>query len=227
MKKITYIFTIMTMLLCVMVCNPVQAQTRKEKKAAQKSQWEFEQKKLEMQRQRTLDSLANLPTQPQETFVEIPCYEASRSDAEYFRELGTGKDTEKEIARASAVQNAQSIMKDRLGHAVKGLATDYSKTVAVSGKKADMERILEREFTSVVDKVLNDADNPCEKWSQDRSGNWNVYYTIEIRKTVLVDELSNAVSNNEKLKAEFDRDQFRKYAEEYMKKQQEFQQGNN
>lgn len=222
MKARTISFLMMA--LAMMVCNPMMAQTRKEKKEAKKADWEFQQKVKEMQRQRTLDSLANLQN---ETFVEIPCYEASRSDADYYRELGTGSDLMKENARKMAVQNAQSMLKERLARTVKGLATDYSKMVSKSGKNADISGIIEGECTSVIDAQLKDADNICEKWSQDRNGRWNCYYVIQIDRRKLTDEISKAISENDELKIEFDREQFRKYAEEYLKKQQDFQNGRN
>ena len=129
------------------------------------------------------------------------------------------------LAQRKAIQSAKSIMRDRLGEQVKGLVSDYSKTYSKSGKGSDMEGILEREFTSVVDKALDDADNPCEKPAQLNTGEYQYYYVIEIRKSELVDKMANAISGNDKLKAEFDREQFRKYAEEYLKKQQDFNNG--
>ena len=51
----------------------------------------------------------------------------------------------------------------------------------------------------------------------------NIRYVIEIQKGGLVDKFSEAINNNDKLRIEFDRDNFRKFADEYMKKQQDFQ----
>lgn len=218
----TRLITMMMAAIALMMSTPAMAQSHKDKKAAKKADWEYEQKIKELKRQRTLDSLANLQN---ETFVEIPCYEASRSDADYYRELGTGSDLMKENARKMAVQNAQSMLKERLAHTVKGLATDYSKMVSKSGKNAEIAGIIEGECTSVIDAELRDADNICEKWSQDRNGRWNCYYVIQIDRRKLADEMAQAISDNDELKIEFDRDQFRKYADEYLKKQQDFQNG--
>ena len=213
-------------LLGMMVATvPADAQklTRKQKKELQKEEFEFQQKMRQLERQRKLDSVANLASPANEVFQsDIPCYDASRSDKEYYRELGEGEDTRRNIARLAAVKMAQSMMRERLAHQVKGLSTDYSKMMNKSGKKADMEQIIEGEMMSVVDAALNDADNPCEKWSQDRSGNYHVYYVIEIRKNDLTDKFADAIGNNDKLRAEFDRERFRQFAKEYMQEQQNF-----
>ena len=208
----------------MMLATPAEAQTRKEKKAAKKAEWEFQQKVKEMERQRTLDSIANLSQPQNEVFQkDIPCYAESRSDKEFYRELGEGTDTKRNIARLTAVKMAQSMLRERLAHSVKGLSTDYTKLMNKSGKSSDMEQLMEGEFMNVVDATLNDADNPCERWSQDRSGVYHVYYVIEISRKELTDKLADAISQNDQLKAEFDRDQFRKFADEYMSKQQDYQ----
>lgn len=221
MKTFKVVLSLMVIAMSVMVCNPAMAQSRKDKKAAKKAQWEFEQKKLEMERQRALDSIANLNKAPEESFIEIPCYEKSRSDANFYRELGIGQDLSKSNARVKAISNANKMMNNRLGGVVKGLATDYTRTDQKTGKQDDIEGIMESEFTKVVDEVLKNADNPCEKMSQDKTGNYNSYYVIEIEKNTLVDKLTEAVSNNDKLKTEVDREKFRKYAREYMQNQGE------
>lgn len=212
------------MMSLVMLATPAEAQTRKEKKAAKKAEWEFQQKVREMERQRTLDSLAALQQPKDEVFQrDIPCYAESRSDKEFFRELGEGEDTQRSIARLAAVKMAQSMMRERLAHQVKGLTTDYSKMVNMSGKRADLEQLMEGEFMNVVDASLNDADNPCERWSQDLAGNYHVYYVIEIKKNDIADKLADAISQNDKLRTEFDRERFRQFAKEYMQEQKNYE----
>lgn len=223
MKKVLFISSVL--LCCMMMLTvPADAQTRKEKKAAQKAEWEFQQKMKEMERQRALDSIANLASPANEVFQKsIPCYAESRSDKEYYRELGEGEDTKRNVARLSAVKMAQSMMRERLAHSVKGLSTDYSKLVTKSGKDSDLEQKIEGEMMNVVDAVLNDADNPCEEWSQDRSGRYHVYYVIEIKKNEIADKFAEAISKSDKLQIDFDRERFRQFAKEYMQRLQEYE----
>ncbi len=223
MKKVLF-FGILLLSSMMIFSNSANAQTRKEKKAAKKAEWEFQQKVKELERQRMLDSIANLSAPANEVFQQdIPCYAESRSDKEYFREMGEGEDTKRNVARLNAVKMAQSMMRERLAHSVKGLSTDYSKLVNKSGKDSDLEQIIEGEMMNVVDAALKDADNPCERWSQDRSGRHHVYYVIEIKKNDIADRLADAVSNNDKLRAEFDRERFRQFAKEYMQGLQEYE----
>ena len=229
MKKMRIVLSLMVIAMTVMVCNPTMAQSRKEKKAAAKAEWEFQQKKKEMERQRVLDSIANAnkrPTatnSPAGTSFDVPCLGVSKSDKEYYRQLGIGEDMDLSVAMSNAVQNAQSIMRDRLGGEVKGLATDYSKKYSKSGSGDSKRGVIEREFTTVVNEVLNNADQECEQPAQLATGAYRYYYVIKIKKGKLVEELGKAIDKNDELRTDFDRDQFRKYASEYLQKQEDFQ----
>lgn len=229
MKKVKFVLSILVIAMSVMVCNPVMAQTRKEKKAAAKAEWEFQQKKKEMERQRVLDSIANAnkrptaTTSPAGTTFDIPCMGASKSDKEYYRQLGIGEDMDLSVAQSNALQNAQSLMYDRLGGEVKGLATDYSKKYSKSGSGDSKRGLIEREFTKVVNEVLQNADNACEQAAQLPTGAYRFYYVVEIKKGKLVEEMTKAIDKNDELRTDFDRDQFRKYASEYLQKQEDFQ----
>lgn len=218
-------------MLCGMMIfsNNAAAQSRKDKKEAKKAEWEFEKKKKEMERQRVLDSIQNANKRPAASpagvVFDVPCLGVSKSDNEYYRQLGVGEDMDISVAMSNSIQNAQSLMLDRLGGEVKGLATDYSKKFSKSGSGDSKRGLIEREFTKAVNEVLQTADQECEQPAQMPSGAYRYYYVIKIRKGKLVDAMTKAIDQNDELRTEFDRDQFRKYAEDYMRKQQEFQNG--
>lgn len=151
--------------------------------------------------------------------IELPCSDVNRSDKDYFRQLGVGKDTELSIAQKNALKNAKDLLLNRLGGMVVGLATNYSKTYQKSGKGDDLEGIVESELTTAVKKALDDADNACEQAAVLPTGEIQYYYVIEVRKNELAEKMAKSISDNDKLRAEFDCEQFRKYAEEYMKQQ--------
>ena len=108
------------------------------------------------------------------------------------------------------------MIKSRLGGVIKGVATDYSRTVSGQAPADKVQRIIEEEFTQVVDKMLNDADKTCEDMYQLNSGEFEAYYAIQISKKEIISKVSNVLSSNEELELEFNRDQFRKFAEKRM-----------
>ena len=137
-------------------------------------------------------------------------------DDDYFRDLGIGTSINKQSARKAAVESAKSMIKSRLGGMIKGVSTDYSRTVAGQAPADKVQRIIEEEFTQVVEKMLNDADKTCEDMYKVASGEFESYYAIQISKKEIINKVSNVLSSNEELEIEFNREQFRKFAEKRM-----------
>lgn len=146
----------------------------------------------------------------------IPCVDASMDDDDYFRDLGIGTSINKQSARKAAVEASKSMIKSRLGGMIKGVSTDYSRIVAGQAPADKVQRIIEEEFTQVVEKMLNDADKTCEDMYQLPSGEFEAYYAIQISKKEIINKTSNVLSQNEELEIEFNREQFRKFAEKRM-----------
>lgn len=146
----------------------------------------------------------------------LPCVDASMDDDDYFRDLGIGTSINKQSARKAAVEASKSMIKSRLGGMIKGVSTDYSRTVAGQAPADKVQRIIEEEFTQVVEKMLNDADKTCEDMYQVASGEFESYYAIQISKKEIINKVSNVLSSNEELEIEFNREQFRKFAEKRM-----------
>ena len=146
----------------------------------------------------------------------LPCMDSSVDDEDYFRDLGIGTSINKQSARKAAVEAAKSMIKSRLGGMIKGVSTDYSRTVAGQAPADKVQRIIEEEFTQVVEKMLNDADKTCEDMYQLNSGEFESYYAIQISKKEIINKTSNVLSQNEELEIEFNREQFRKFAEKRM-----------
>ncbi|MGX8712460.1 MAG: hypothetical protein ACSW8I_02090 [bacterium] len=126
--------------------------------------------------------------------IELPCSGKNKSDKEYYRQLGVGKDTELSIAQANALKNAKDLLLKRLGGMVVGLSTNYSKTYQKSGRGDDLEGIVESELTTAVKKALEDADNACEQAAVLPTGEIQYYYVIEVQKQDLAGKMAKAIS---------------------------------
>lgn len=160
------------------------------------------------------------PTQgpPERQVVEMPCKKEARSTPEYYRELGIGTHPNNEqSARDQALKSAKEMLKTRLGGVVKGISTDYSRNISGDAPADKVERLMEQEMIQVVDKMLNDADNPCEELLWEEPGCYKSYYVIEVSKKELIQNSIETLSKDQEIAPYFHRDNFRKWAEEYMK----------
>ena len=154
--------------------------------------------------------------------IPLPCVDESMDNDEYYRAMGTAENVNMQNARTAAFDAAKSMLHKRLGGLVKGLSSDYSRSVAGNAQQDKVQRIMEGEMYTVVDKMLNDAAKTCEKMYQNASGNYESYIAIQVSKKEMVNQMSTALSNNEELEIEFNRDQFRKFAEKKMKEMEDY-----
>ena len=150
--------------------------------------------------------------------VELPCAGYDRDSEEYFAASGVGENVNMQNARMAALNAAKSMINAKIGGLAKGLSTDYVRTQSGAAQQDDVQRLAEREITQVIERVLNDAEQVCEKMYQTPNGTYQSHIAIRISKKELANKMATALSDDQKLEGMFHRDQFRKWAEEYMRK---------
>lgn len=162
-------------------------------------------------------------TPPGRTEIELPCVDESMDTDDYFKAMGTATNVNMQNARSAAFDAAKSMLNKRLGGFVTGLSTDYSRTVAGDAQVDKVQRMMESEMYAVVERMLNDASKTCEKMYQNQSGNYESYIAIQVSKKEMINKMADRLTNNQELEIEFNRDQFRKFAEQKMKELKEMQ----
>lgn len=150
-------------------------------------------------------------------FYELPCGEFDKDTKDYFTGLGTAENVNEQNARDGALEAAKGQVRRKLGGMVKGLSTDYGKMMRGSTSQTDVTSIVEGELATVIERTLNDVTKTCERMGRTSAGTYKSYVAIQISKEELAKDMSTALSQNDKLRMEYDRERFRKFAEEYMK----------
>lgn len=149
--------------------------------------------------------------------VELPCSQYDHDSEEYFTGMGVAENVNMQNARIAALNAAKSMVNAKLGGLARGLASDYVRTQAGGADMDDVQRLAEREIVNVVERMLNDAEQTCEKLYQTPGGTYQSHIAIRISKKEMAKKMSTALSDDQKLEGMFHREQFRKWAEEYMK----------
>jgi len=157
------------------------------------------------------------PQQMGNVEVELPCAMYDHDSEEYFTGMGVGENVNMQNARMAALNAAKSMVNAKLGGLARGLASDYVRTQAGGADMDDVQRLAEREVVNVIERMLNDVEQTCEKLFQTPSGTYQSHIAIRISKKDLAENMATALSGDQKLEGMFHRDQFRKWAEEYMK----------
>lgn len=149
----------------------------------------------------------------------VPCVEDSYDDDDYFRDYGVGnvEGGNEQLARERASQAAKDMIKKRLGEYIQGM-TDYF-LESYSSNKSDKDAAGNRARTKlngVVEGMLRNADKVCEKIGADAKGNTKVYYAIQIPKKELNKKLMDVMSEDDKLRRDFNAEQMQKFMDERM-----------
>ena len=166
-------------------------------------------------RQMTTASASNNPFG--ETF-EAPCQEYDTE--EYFAATGiaSGPQPRMGVVHEMALANAQNIVRQKMQHAYKGAIDDYSNAIGTN-MGTDIQEKMERGGTQIIDRIINDTQENCVKYSAvDSRGNVSCYVGIRISKEEVATAIADYVSDDEELKVRFNEFDFRKRMEENFKK---------
>ena len=148
--------------------------------------------------------------------IQLPCSDAGKDSKEYFSGMGVGENVNMQNARVAAMQSAKQMVQLKIGGMVKGLNEAYSKSMSGNVQQDDVARINEGDFVQVVERMLNDVETTCEKMYQTPSGTYQSHIAIRISKEELAKIVASKLSDDDKLRTEYDRERFRKFVQEYM-----------
>lgn len=157
------------------------------------------------------------------TEISIPCVESSFDDDDYFRDFGVGnvEGNNQQAARARAVLAAKEMIKSRLGEYVQGVTDYYFGSYSGSKEKDAAESRSRAKINGFIEGMLRDADKVCEKSVVDAKGNLLWYYTVQIPKKELNKQIMDVLSDEAKLKTDFNAEQMQKFMDERMEQMKE------
>lgn len=145
--------------------------------------------------------------------MDIPCQ--VYDDANYFRSSGTATNVNQQNARSAALNAAKSMINQKLGGTIKGITTDYQRSLAGNAQQEDIARLIEGELQMAVDRTLNDAEQICEKMFRTDAGNYESWIGIQISKKKLASEMEKGLSENERTRVENNREKFEEKYKKY------------
>lgn len=124
-----------------------------------------------------------------------------------------------------ALANAQQLVRMKMQHAYKGMVSDFSQTMG-NNRGNDITTKMNAAGDQIIDVVVNNTSACCIKWSTiDEGGRLECYCGIKISKADLskkiAKEVSDALTEEEKLKIQFDELQYREQMDERFSKFEE------
>jgi hypothetical protein len=140
-----------------------------------------------------------------------------KSTKDAFRATATGESMDRETAKKKARSNAQSELAKTISSTMKIVGDNYVNSTEFNNKEEVTETFQEMART-VVDQELRGAVEICEKLTQRENGTFVSYVAIELSGSKIADAYNSGLSQNEKLKADYNYEKFKDTFEKEMEK---------
>jgi hypothetical protein len=152
--------------------------------------------------------------------VEILEYcagEEFRSDKNTFRATATGESMSREAAKKMARSNAEARLARSINATIEVVTDNYINSSSFNNKEEMTETFNELART-VVDQQLSGAITACDRLTQKADGNYVSYIAIELSGADLVSKYNERLSQDERIRAEYNYEKFKETFEAEMDK---------
>lgn len=167
---------------------------------------------------KTKEEVGISPKEQGEVLIEQYCSGPNYfSDKKTFRSSGIGESIDQMTAKKKARSNAQSELAKTISSTMKIVGDNYVNSTEFNNKEEVTETFNEMART-VVNQELSGAIKICEKFTKTTEGKFKAYLAIELSSEKLASKYKERLSNDEKLKAEFNYERFKEIFEAEMSK---------
>ena len=238
MKK-TIFFALMALAI---VALPANAQTRKEKKAAEKAKWEqqqqFDAEEAALRHQIRMDSIANAKRVEEEKAAEAAARAKARAEAQAAQEVevsepcsdlyttatlirgrGIGEDYDQQMAVELARSAALEEMASQINTSVQAIVSNYKKTMRINLTRESKQRMEGMTLTAVEQSIgYRIACRKTTSYVLNGEKLFKHYMVVEVAKDELLEPIYQGIQEDEELQLDMD---YQKFAEEFDKNLQQ------
>lgn len=144
-----------------------------------------------------------------ESEVTVPCSGPGfYTDNKVFRANSIGESMDLVTAKKKALTNARNDLAQSIQTNVKTVTDNYTNSTSMD-KKEQLEQKFESLNREVVDQTLQGIRTICEKPVQTKDGNYKYYIAIELSADDLVKQYNDRLSQDDKLKVDYDYEKFK------------------
>lgn len=220
------------------VAVPVNAQTRKERKAAEKAKWEqqqqFDAEEAALRHQIRMDSIANAKRVEEEKAAEAAARAKARAEAQAAQEVevsepcselyttatlirgrGIGEDYDQQMAVELARSAALEEMASQINTSVQAIVSNYKKTMRINLTRESKQRMEGMTLTAVEQSTgYRIACRKTTSYVLNGEKLFKHYMVVEVAKDELLEPIYEGIQEDEELQLDMD---YQKFAEEFDK----------
>lgn len=139
------------------------------------------------------------------------------SDKNTFRSAATGESMSRETAKKKSRSNAEDELARTLSATLKAVTDNYVNSTTFNNKE-EVTETFNNLARTVVDQELKGAITICDKLTQKPNGNYVSYIAIELSGADIAAAYNDRLSQDERIKAEYNYEKFKETFEAEMEK---------
>lgn len=147
-----------------------------------------------------------------------------RTDEDFFRAKNVGKSPDLATAKKIALNNAKSELASNIQTTIKKVTDQYTNQRTV-GNKQEFENKFEELSREVTNLTISNIRVKDEKVFKEEDGSYTYWVAIEADKKTIFDNIEKKISNDAKLRLDYDKKKFEEIFNAEMKKLAEEQGG--
>ncbi len=139
------------------------------------------------------------------------------STKKVFRSNAIGESSDQMTAKKKARSNAQAELAKTISSTMKIVGDNFVKSSEFNNKE-EVTEVFNEMARTVVNQELTGAIKICEKFTMTPQGNYKCYVALELSGEKIVSKYNKRLSENEKLRADYNYEKFKEVFEEEMEK---------
>jgi len=140
-----------------------------------------------------------------------------RTDEDFFRAKNVGKSPDLATAKKIAMNNAKSELASNIQTTIKKVTDQYTNQRTV-GNKQEFENKFEELSREVTNLTISNIRVKDEKVFKEEDGSYTYWVAIEADKKTIFENIEKRISNDAKLRLDYDKKKFEEIFNEEMKK---------
>ena len=229
---------VLALMALAIVAVPTTAQTRKERKAAEKAKWEqqqqFDAEEAALRHQIRMDSIANAKRVEEEKAADAAARAKARAEAQAAQEVevsepcgdllttatlirgrGIGEDYDQQMAVELARSAALEEMASQINTSVQAIVSNYKKTMRINLTRESKQRMEGMTLTAVEQSTgYRIACRKTTSYVLNGEKLFKHYMVVEVAKDELLEPIYEGIQEDEELQLDMD---YQKFAEEFDK----------
>lgn len=139
------------------------------------------------------------------------------SDKDYFRGNAVGESLDQNVSKQKALTNARTQLAQQIELTLKNVTDAYIKSAEFNNTE-DLEERFESLSREVTNQKLGGTRVICEKMTVTTDNNYKTYIAVELSGDEMAKALGQRLSDDQKLRIDFNYERFKKTFEEEMQK---------